>query len=90
MKNVLEKPTIQYLNNVINYNTTFDAKLKVEDILINYSNIIKDYIIVFSKKINSKYLKNSNYIFQKGFETITHVFEIILIYTKNYQMIYKK
>jgi hypothetical protein len=86
MKNVLEKPTIQYLNNVINYNTTFDAKLKVEDILINYSNIIKDYIIVFSKKINSKYLKNANYIFQKGFETITHVFEIILIYTKNLEL----
>lgn len=87
MKKLLEqKSTLQYLNNIVNYNTNFDAKVKIDDILTKYTNIVKEYINVFNLKIKGKYLKNSNYIFQKGFETITHVFELILIYTKNIEL----
>jgi hypothetical protein len=86
MKNILEKTSLQYLNNIANYKSTFDIKLKIDDILTKYLTIIKEYLIVFNLKINSKMLKNTNFIFQKGFETITHVFETILLYTKNLEL----
>ena len=78
--------TLQYLNNVNNYKSLFDVKLKIDNILYVYTYIIKEYIINFYTKMAIKHLKNIDFIFIKGFDTITHVFETTLLYTKNIEL----
>lgn len=83
MKKTKDNSTIQYLNNVTNYEAIFDEKIKVEDILTTFTAIIKEYISVFNMKMPPKQLKNYNFIFVKGFESVVHVFETTLLYTKS-------
>lgn len=83
MKKTQDNSTIQYLNNVSNYEAVFDDKIKIEDILSKFTAIIKEYISVFNTKMVPKQLKNVNFIFVKGFEAVVHVFEITLLYTKS-------
>ncbi len=77
---------LQYLNNVHNYQETFDSKLKVEDILNKLVFIIKEYIETFNNKMKPKQLKNEEFIYNKGFETVIHVFQNVLFYTKNIEL----
>ena len=77
---------LQYLNNVHNYQETFDSKLKTEDILNKLVFIIKEYIETFNNKMKPKHLKNEEFIYNKGFETVIHVFQNVLFYTKNLEL----
>ena len=77
---------LQDLNNVHKYQETFEPKIKIEDILNKLIFIIKEYIETFNVKMKPKQLKNENFIYIKGIETVIHVFEIILFYTKNIEL----
>jgi len=86
MKQTNNNTTLQYLNNIHNYQEIFDPKLKAEDILTKLVFIIKEYIDTFNAKMKPKHLKNEDFIYVKGFETVIHVFETILLYTKNIEL----
>ena len=66
-----------------NYNSNFD-KSSVDEtskkILLLLSNFV-DYINEQEKNINNK--EYNSFIIKRGFETIKHCFEILLLYTKN-------
>jgi hypothetical protein len=76
------------LLNVKNYNTNIECS--VDNIIARFSTIILDYIIVTSEKLNIKNNKYFQFIFERGLETIIHVFEIIFYYTKNIELTYQQ
>ena len=66
---------------VKNYKNTIDCS--VDDVITKFSTIMLDYIIVTSEKLNIKNNTYFQYIFERGLETIIHVFQIIFYYTKS-------
>ena len=79
----------QARNNIQNmeaYNITFQD---------NYSTIFAKYMTIISEYLkhsqDNVYLQNisyRNYVIKKGLSTITHIFSLLLIYTKNLDMVY--
>lgn len=74
------------LQNINNYNDNFDSN--INEIFSKYVLIINEYLqqiidVIYTK--DDLYLK---YITCKGIETITHVFKILLLYTKNLEISY--
>ena len=64
-----------------NYNNTLDSSNKL--ILRTYTNIVSEYLLHISENI---VVQNKNYftfIVKRGLQTIKHVFNILLLYTKN-------
>lgn len=54
-----------------------------QEIIKNYSVLVKEYLELFQANVrfnNSFYLNN---IFMKGFAALNHIFNLILLYTKN-------
>jgi hypothetical protein len=73
---------IQYnLLNVENYNDTI--RYDLHDILDKYVLLITEYMIFLNEKINIKNKNYFQYIFTRGIDTITNVFNGMLFYTKN-------
>jgi len=61
----------------------------------NYTTIFSKYMIIISEylkhALDNVYLQNISYrkyVIKKGVSTITHIFTLLLIYTKNLEMIY--
>jgi hypothetical protein len=73
---------------VKNYKNTIDCS--VDDVISKFSTIMLDYIIVTSEKLNIKNNTYFQYIFERGLETIIHVFQIIFYYTKNIELTYQQ
>jgi hypothetical protein len=81
-----EKPKqmdlIQYnLLNVENYNDKI--RYELHDILDKYVLLITEYMIYLNEKIHVKNKIYFQYIFTRGLDTITNVFNGMLFYTKN-------
>jgi hypothetical protein len=77
---VTENP--QYaLNNVDNYKPIFDCLL--QDILTKFVSVIVEYMRFMSEKISMKNKHYYRFIFERGIETLSHVFINILYFTKN-------
>jgi hypothetical protein len=73
---------IQYnLLNVENYNDKI--RYELHDILDKYVLLITEYMIYLNEKIHVKNKIYFQYIFTRGLETITNVFNGMLFYTKN-------
>jgi hypothetical protein len=70
------------LQNKDSYKKSFECN--INDICITYLNIVLEYVIHFSETNKSNY----KITFIKGIETITHVFKILLLNTKNIQLTY--
>lgn len=77
---VTENP--QYaLNNVDNYKSIFECLL--QDILTKFVSVIIEYMKFMSEKIVIKNKHYYRFIFERGIETISHVFINTLYFTKN-------
>ena len=74
------------LQNLDNYKTEYTHG--ITEIYTKYFGIVKEYIIQFIDTIYISNMKYYRYIIIKGLETITHVFKILLLYTKNLNITY--
>lgn len=72
------------LYNVSNYKTTIDNNST--DILIKFVSVIIEYMRFISEKITIRNKQHYNFIFERGFETLIHVFSFIFYYTKNLEL----
>lgn len=69
------------LYNTANYNSTIKAP--IADIVGRYADLLIEYIGVIGEKLKMKNASHHAFMFIKGLETLTHVFKMILFYTKN-------
>lgn len=74
------------LTNVENYKNTLSCSLN--EILNKYILVIVNYMKLFSEKINIKKHNYYKFIFIRGLDTITNVFKILLLFTKNIELSY--
>jgi len=74
------------IQNMEGYNISFQDNYST--IFAKYMTIISEYI---KHSLDNVYLQNisyRNYVIKKGISTITHIFSLLLIYTKNLDMVY--
>ena len=74
------------LQNIENYKKTFFNTST--EIYAKYLGLIQEYMI---QCVESIYIKNkfyNEYVIYKGIETISHVFHLLLLYTKNLELTY--
>lgn len=68
-------------------NDTSQYKMHIETslcfIVEIYINILNEYLLLLIKKIKMKNMQFYYFIFNRGLQTITHVFMLLLIHTKN-------
>lgn len=74
------------LQNSDNYLDTYSHN--THEIFVKYTAIINEFILQYSENIKIKKLEYYNYVFNKGVETLCHVFKTILLYTKNLNITY--
>jgi hypothetical protein len=80
------------LENKENYNsdyTTDSYKRMVINILINFNDIIKQYLNRIDEQIKINNLEYFKYIIISGIKTITHVFRVLVFNTKNLKLSYE-
>ena len=74
------------LQNIENYKKTFSNTST--EIYAKYLGLIQEYM---TQCVESIYIKNkfyNEYVIYKGIETISHVFHLLLLYTKNIELTY--
>lgn len=77
---VIENP--QYaINNIENYR--HNINYSIQDILTKFVSVIIEYMKFMAEKITMKNKHCYRFTFERGVETLIHVFTIILYYTKN-------
>ena len=74
------------LNNLDNYKKELNST--VVDIFIQYINLTNEFIIQCCENIYTKNKNYNRYIINKGVETLSHIFEILLFYTLNLELTY--
>jgi len=84
-KNIPLSDNSEYiLYNTVNYKLTIDNS--VSDILTKFVEVIIEYMKIISEKITMKNRSYYCFIFERGLETIMHVFSVIFYYTKNLEL----
>lgn len=58
------------------------------EIMEKYATLVCEYIAFISDKKNISHKKHFPYLLERGLDTITHVFVMILFYTKNLELTY--
>ena len=86
MKSLTSTNNHYSLHNVDNYNSVLDNSLN--DILDKYIHLICEYLKFIVENIKIKNKTYFRFILMRGLETITHVFNIILFFSKNLDMAY--
>ena len=74
------------LINSLSFNTKLTCNLP--EILQKYVSLIVEYTSFISEKVNIKNKKYYHYLYNRGLDTISHVFLLILFYTKNLDITY--
>lgn len=74
------------LETLDNYLNTYDVP--VSDMFHKYINLVSEFTGQASESINISNLDYYKYVIIKGIETITHVFRLLLLYTKNIELSY--
>ena len=74
------------LSNLDNYKPIMEDKSP--DIIDKYCNLITEYIIFIIDNTNFKNTNYAKFIIERGFETITHVFKMLLYYSRNLDVAY--
>jgi hypothetical protein len=69
------------LYNISNYKPNIENS--VTEILNKFVSVIVEYMRLISKKISMKNKTHYKFIFERGLETIIHVFSVTFYYTKN-------
>jgi hypothetical protein len=72
------------LHNVVNYKPHIDNT--VQEILNKFVTVIIEYMHCISEKITMKNKPYYRFIFERGIETLMHIFSIIFYYTKNLEL----
>lgn len=72
------------LYNTDNYKPNITNNL--QEIITKFSDIVIEYMRFISEKIKIKNRKHYVFIFERGIETLLHVFTMILYYTKNLEL----
>ena len=75
------RDTLCLLYNAENYKSTIHNT--AQDILVKISIVIIEYMRLISEKINIKKKPYYIFIFERGIETLIHIFSTIFYYTKN-------
>jgi hypothetical protein len=84
---VMDNSSSNYsLSNLDNYKSIIEDKL--DDIIEKYCNLIAEYIIFIIDNTNFKNTNYEKFIIERGFETITHVFKMLLYYSRNLDVAY--
>jgi len=81
MNDINAKHFLYSLNNVSNYKNKLD--ISINTLLYKYNCLIIEYLRFVNENINLKSTSLNKFIIIRGFETISHVFNIILYYSKN-------
>jgi hypothetical protein len=74
------------LHNIDNYKSDYSASST--EIFTKYIGVVSEYFNQCSEMINIPNENYYRYVINKGLETITHVFKMLLLYTKNLQLTY--
>jgi hypothetical protein len=74
------------LNNFENYKSTINDT--VQDIIEKYYLLINEYLNFISDNVGFKNISYTKFIIERGLETITHVYSILLYYTRNLDVAY--
>jgi len=72
------------LYNTSNYKPSIENS--VSEILSKFVRVIIEYIRFISEKLAMKNKKYHNFIFERGLESLIHIFSIIFYYTKNLEL----
>ena len=72
------------LYNIDNYKPNISNTL--QEIITKFSDIIIEYMRFISEKVKIKNKKHYIFIFERGIETLMHVFTMIFFYTKNLEL----
>ena len=83
-KNTLSDNSHFILYNTSNYKEVFNNS--VPEILNKFVDVILQYMRFISEKIIMKNKLYYRFIFERGIETLIHVFSVILYYTKNLEL----
>jgi len=73
--------TSYILYSIANYRPNIENS--IQDILNRFVSVIIEYMLFISEKITMKNKRYYRFIFERGFETLLHVFSVIFYYTKN-------
>lgn len=82
--NSLSDNTNYILYNMANYKSCIENSIL--EILNKYIEVIIEYMRFISEKIMMKNKSYYRFIFERGVETISHVFSVIFYYTKNLEL----
>jgi hypothetical protein len=91
MKNLKNKPSLSEISNHVLYTiSNFNPKINnsATEILTKFVSNIISYMRFISEKINMKNKQHFRFIFERGLETLIHVFTVIFYYTKNLELTY--
>ena len=89
MKNSKSESSLSENSNYLLYNVTnyrVNIKYTITDILSKFVRVIIEYMRFISEKITMKNKKYYKFIFERGIETLIHVFSMIFFYTKNLEL----
>jgi hypothetical protein len=87
MKNSTFNKNLNYsLNNIDNYKKELNAD--VNEVINKYLNVLVEYYKFILENIKIKKKHNSHFIIIRGLDTITNVFLLLLLYTKNIDVTY--
>lgn len=82
--NSLSENTHLIIYNTSNYKSCIENS--ISEILNKYVEVIIEYMRFISEKIMMKNKSYYRFIFERGLETISHVFSVIFYYTKNLEL----
>lgn len=70
--------------------TPFNKELNrsIPEIMEKYATLVCEYVSFINDKHNISHKKHFPYLLERGLDTITHVFIMILFYTKNLELTY--
>ena len=72
------------LYNTLNYKPAIDNS--ISEILTKFVSVIIEYMRFISEKITMKNKPYYRFIFERGIETLMHIFSVIFYYTKNLEL----
>jgi len=74
------------LSDTDNFNS--ELTVSVEDVMNKYTELLVEYINFILENVKIKKFEYANFIISRGFDTITHVFNNTLYYTRNLDLTY--
>jgi hypothetical protein len=83
-ENSLSENSNYLLYNVTNYKNSIDNN--TGEILNKFVRVLVEYMRFISEKITMKNKQYYKFIFERGIETLIHIFSIIFYYTKNLEL----